>query len=393
MQLAVLLGAAQAVTRDAGSTNISMAVTSAGEVSRTNTCGLPQSGTCAGDFEDCYTFETLYCPDWEGIALSGNCIIPNANQICCDEIPEPCRLGWEASGAEGMFCSKGVNCLRPSCHQEKFYLANMYWKKWCGSNNFGDCFFASAKRSTCEVQDANFGNASVGLSSMGQRKNGKKRNNAGAKFIQELADRAATEHQVGVHSLDRSTESKELPTEQSINGQSKDLEPVWLAEEHEEVQTLVPDDSRKLLTERSSLASTGTAQAEASVQDNKKKKDKKKDYDDDDDDDDDDYDDDYKDYDDDEEYDEYDYDDKKKKSRSNEPTPEAQSDELLRCSLLTERRQRCSKALEWRFATRNCEDCLEQGTVAPACDHTSIEAIMSDNKLDFFQKTYCRCIL
>eukprot|EP00451_Oxyrrhis_marina_P042699 CAMPEP_0204403652 /NCGR_PEP_ID=MMETSP0470-20130426/6045_1 /ASSEMBLY_ACC=CAM_ASM_000385 /TAXON_ID=2969 /ORGANISM="Oxyrrhis marina" /LENGTH=377 /DNA_ID=CAMNT_0051398835 /DNA_START=86 /DNA_END=1222 /DNA_ORIENTATION=- len=377
MHLSLLFGSSvQLVTRDPGSgTNISMVVTSAGEVSRANTCGLPQTGTCAGDFEDCYAFESLYCPDWEGIALSGNCIIPNANQICCDEIPEPCRLGWEASGAEDVFCSKSVNCLRPSCAQEEYYLSYLYWKRWRGNSNFGSCFFASAQRGSCEAENADFGTASVGLSLMGKAKNHKRAGGNRPGFIQELVDRAAAQDQVGERTLNQATDNKDLPTESSIDAYDKALEPMVFAD----TQALASprsapksssDVARKLLTARSSLAAEDTE-----VHDGKKDKKDKEDYDDD------------------EDYDEdYDEDKKDKKSKSKERTPEVQSSEHVRCMLLTDRRQACSRALEWNFP-EYCDNCLEQGTDAPKCDHTSIEEIMSDKKLDFFQKTYCKCLL
>eukprot|EP00451_Oxyrrhis_marina_P053520 CAMPEP_0204506566 /NCGR_PEP_ID=MMETSP0471-20130131/109316_1 /ASSEMBLY_ACC=CAM_ASM_000602 /TAXON_ID=2969 /ORGANISM="Oxyrrhis marina" /LENGTH=409 /DNA_ID=CAMNT_0051511571 /DNA_START=92 /DNA_END=1325 /DNA_ORIENTATION=- len=409
MHLSLLFGSSvQLVTRDpGGGTNISMVVTSAGEVSRANTCGLPQTGTCAGDFEDCYAFESLYCPDWEGIALSGNCIIPNANQICCDEIPEPCRLGWEASGAEDVFCSKSVNCLRPSCAQEEYYLSYLYWKRWKGNSNFGSCFFASAQRGACEAENADFGTASVGLSLMGKAKNNKRAGGNHPGFIQELVDRAAAQDQTGERTLNQATDNKDLPTESSIDAYDKALEPMVFAD----TQALASprsapksssDAARKLLTARSSLASEDTE-----VHDGKKDKKDKKDYDDDEDYDED-YDEDKKDKKSkskertpehevhDGKKDKKDKEDKKdkkdKKSKSKERTPEVQSSEHVRCMLLTDRRQACSRALEWNFP-EYCDNCLEQGTDAPKCDHTSIEEIMSDKKLDFFQKTYCKCLL
>mmetsp|Transcript_2292 Transcript_2292/g.5072 ORF Transcript_2292/g.5072 Transcript_2292/m.5072 type:complete len:388 (-) Transcript_2292:24-1187(-) len=119
-------------------------------------CGL-LGGSCPATYETCFAYSALYCPDWEGIALAGDCIIPQANQICCDQIPAPCRQKWTAKiNGEGAFCSKSKYCLKPSCSQKEHYLSVSYPER-AGDASFGSCFFASAIDSSCAVDSAPFG--------------------------------------------------------------------------------------------------------------------------------------------------------------------------------------------------------------------------------------------
>jgi len=88
--------------------------------------------------------------------MAGDCILPQANQICCDQIPAPCRQKWTAKvNGEGAFCSKSTHCLKPSCSQKEHYLAVSYPER-AGDASFSSCFFASAKDTSCASEPALF---------------------------------------------------------------------------------------------------------------------------------------------------------------------------------------------------------------------------------------------
>jgi len=125
-------------------------------------CGLPSSSSCDMNCDDFYW---RYCPDWEAIALSKDCFIPNANQICCDEIPAPCLGAWSYHNTEHLFCSRSSSCLRPSCQQEEMYLDHLYYDTtW---RHLSTCIFESSQRPQCSDESAAFEVGEVAFDSLG----------------------------------------------------------------------------------------------------------------------------------------------------------------------------------------------------------------------------------
>jgi len=375
LKITLLSVASARITAERDANLTSAVISSSASVSfvheHSNSCGLPTSGSCKGDFWKCVGYEFKFCPGWEAIVLAGDCILPNAARVCCDEVPTPCLRDWEAAGVStSFFCSAASNCLRPSCAQEKYYLESQYSSDMKKDPYLADCFFASSARPKCGNTDAIFGHDNLpllsdGTSSLLQSTADEVMASAPAASDAEKASLAALLGRAGVPALEEQV---------SMDTTLSEKDDVTVSANNVPTNGVVGNEDLVNLAETGASATPDNAAADA--------------------------------------------DSAAEEVRAGGEAADATGVEVAAalaeeataaegtdCKEAVARRVACTGALYNQMLgddflsrilashlRRGCDQCLRAGSSTPSCPD-SLEKIAAQQSLNFYDKTYCKCML